>query len=847
MYMMITNILKAVAGVYLSATAFAVNAGTAATQTPDSVYLFAYSKPEGNSGLRFAWSQDNKKWDSVADSKSTSKSGYNFVSSDFGPWGSHKKMFEPVLYKDTNGWTAVWFVSDKRETLASAFSSDLIHWEPQRYAVGEDSDKPGFRGQRAGTVRSIELNGKRYTGTSFKVPHAVVAGLLKYVDERGVQSRLDAELMKDDGKRFSCLGNVRVSVNINPEQKPKDISDKLIGIFFEDISYGADGGLYAEMIQNRDFEYDFNENHKNGWGPEYSWQLKDLSGNKLKMYFDTIAPIHVNNPTYVKISDRKTPLKLTNTGYDGISVIKGETYRFSMFVRNSDGKGKIKFNVRLLNHDGKVAGIGCLTASGRGWQHIKTDIKAKESVTNGSIEIEIPANANCDLDMISLFPRNTYKGRENGLRKDLAEALESLHPKFVRFPGGCVAHGDGIDNIYDWKGSIGPIESRKPLRNIWNYHQSRGLGYHEYFLMCEDMQAEPLPVLAAGVPCQNSGRSYSGSHNEITSLGQQCGVPMEKMDEYVQDILDLIEYANGSVDSEWGRRRAEAGHPAPFNLKYIGIGNEDMITEVFEERFKYIHDILKEKHPEITIVGTVGPFYEGSDYVEGWKFARKENVAVVDEHYYVSPGWYLNHRDFYDSYDRSGPKVYLGEYASHLPDRKNTLETALTVALYLTDVERNGDVVEMTSYAPLLARKGHENWRPDLIFFTNDSVMLTPDYYVQQMYGQNSGTIYIPSLLKISEKDIDVAKRIGHSMVRDVKNGDLIIKIANLLPVGIDWTENFREFGVGNLNCKNIVLTGLPDEECTKPIVESVLIQDGDMNIKIAPYSFNVIRVPFSE
>lgn len=840
--MRLTKITAVAAGLLFPAATFAINLPVAPMPS-DSVTLFAYSKRDGGSGLRLAWSEDNKTWHSISDSGSESRSGYNFVSSDFGPWGSHKKMFEPVLYKMPGGWRAIWYVSDKRETLASADSEDLIHWRPQRYAAKADSCSLGFCGLKRGERKTVKLFGKYYTGTTHRVDRREVEYLQSFVDSKGELGRLESELMEDDANRFDKDERIEVSTKVSKEKAPKRISDKLIGIFFEDISNAADGGLYAELIQNRDFEYNEFENRKKGWCAAYAWSLTDRNGNEFELNIDTVNPIHPNNPHYIHVESPDRLLYLKNVGFDGICFRKGESYQFSMFARNRGKNVKTKFGIDLLSEEGDIVGNGYVEVRGDKWHEVDVDIKAVKTAEDGSIRISIPRDAECDMDMISLFPERTYKGRRNGLRADLAETLANLKPKFIRFPGGCVAHGDGIDNIYDWKGSIGPLESRKPFRNIWNYHQTRGLGYYEYFLMCEDMGAEPLPVLAAGVPCQNSGRPYGGSYNELTSLGQQGGIPMAEMDSYVQDILDLIEYANGSADTEWGRKRAEAGHPAPFNLKYIGIGNEDMITEVFEQRFKYINDVLKSEHPEITVVGTAGPFYEGSDYEEGWRFAKEEGVAIVDEHYYVSPGWYLNHRDFYDSYDRNGPKVYLGEYASHLPDRKNTLETALTVALYLTDVERNGDVVDMTSYAPLLAKKGHENWRPDMIFFTNDSIYLTPDYYVQQLYGQNSGSVYIPMDLVISNSREDVTKRIGHSVVKDDKTGDLIIKIANLTPMELDWNENLSDITEISGSQEMEVLSGNPSDECTKTRKESVFMKEGRIDVKVAPYSFNVIRL----
>ena len=453
--------------------------------------------------------------------------------------------------------------------------------------------------------------------------------------------------------------------------------------------------------------------------------------------------------------------------------------------------------------------------------------------------------------MISLFPQNTFKGHKNGLRADLAQTLADLHPRFVRFPGGCVAHGDGIDNIYDWKGSIGPLEARKPLRNLWGYHQTRGLGYFEYFRFCEDIGAEPLPVLAAGVPCQNSGTHShyadncpQGANKELMRYGQQGGIPMEEMPAYIQDVLDLIEYANGDARrTVWGRKRAEAGHPKPFNLKYIGIGNEDMITEVFEERFAMIYKAVREKHPEITVVGTVGPFYEGTDYAEGWRLATELGVPMVDEHYYVDPGWMIHNQDYYDRYDRTKSKVYLGEYAAHLPGRPNNIETALAEALYLTSVERNADVVEMTSYAPLLAKEGHTQWNPDLIYFNNTEVKPTVGYYTQQMYGQNAGTQYITSHITLSNGQEAVRKRVGVSVVKDEATGDHIVKLVNLLPVEVSSTVKLKGIDLQNPSAVKTLLTGDPKDKQARSVTSTFDIGGTEFPYTLPAYSFTVIRI----
>lgn len=451
-----------------------------------------------------------------------------------------------------------------------------------------------------------------------------------------------------------------------------------------------------------------------------------------------------------------------------------------------------------------------------------------------------------DMDMISLFPVNTFKGHKNGLRKDLAETLQNLKPKFLRFPGGCVAHGNGIDNIYDWKGSIGKLEERKPLYNLWGYHQTRGLGYYEYFQFCEDLGMEPLPVLAAGVPCQNSSRASRFTKNDMTRFGQQCGIPMDSLDAYIQDVLDLIEYANGPVTSTWGAKRAEAGHPEPFNLKYIGIGNEDMITEVFEERFNKINAAVKKAYPEIRVVGTVGPFYEGADYDEGWRLAKEQDVDLVDEHYYVDPAWLIYNQDYYDDYDRNGTKVYLGEWAAHLPGRPSNMETALAEALYLTSVERNADVVELSSYAPLLAKENHTQWRPDLIYFNNTEVKPTTDYHTMRLFGENAGDRYYNSTLDIATDNDKARVRVGASIVQDEETGRVVVKLVNMLPVGTTLDVDLAKIlnGTGTVTMERTVMSGTPAADKADIKVDTLTENSPKFTIDLSPYSFTVLSIP---
>lgn len=808
---------------FLSVFTAAMLSLSSQTQAAD---LFSYSTPDGKSGLRLAWRADkDSEWQSLGEN-------FNFLSSDFGPWGSYKLMYSPKLFINAADslWTCVFEASAKGDVISIATSDDLQKWYPQRYFASSSDLPRDMRAAVALTPDSMMVNGTMMKGYRQPIDMATVNRLQKFVADRKERAARFSQHAKDDASRFAGLKNVTFSATAEPANS-KQISDKLIGIFFEDINYAADGGLYGELLQNRDFEY-VPSDRKNdpSWNATHSWSSKGDGSFSIS----TENPIHPNNPHYGVINGAVT---LSNTGYDGITVKKGEKYRASIAIRTSS---PANLTVSLTTPDGSVIGKSIIKVKGNDeWTKYNTVIKASRSASDAVLNVGFPKGTDASVDMISLFPVNTFKGRENGMRQDLAHTLADMRPRFVRFPGGCVAHGNGIDNIYDWKGSVGPLEARKPLRNIWNYHQTRGLGYHEYFQFCEDLGAEPLPVLAAGVPCQNSGLPGHHSHDALTTYGQQCGIPMDEMDAYVQDVLDLIEYANGDVTTTWGAKRAEAGHPEPFNLKYLGIGNEDLISEVFVPRFKMIYDSVRSHYPEIIVVGTVGPFYEGADYDAGWKLAEELNIPMVDEHYYVDPAWMIHNQDYYDNYRRNATKVYLGEYAAHLPGRPNNMETALAEALYLTSVERNADVVEMTSYAPLLAKKGNTQWRPDLIYFTNDSVMTTTDYQVQKMYGNNSGTRYIPAPLKVNSSDSNVTNRVGMSVVLDENTGEYIVKLVNLLPVEATGNVDLTPLGVTAKQVTGQILTGEPTDTKTVPETTTITLP----NVTLPPYSFILFRV----
>ncbi len=841
---------------------------------PDSAYLFAYTTEKHNNtgGLHYAWSVDNENWHGIGPE-------FRFLFSDFGAWGSQKKMINPFLFQDESGlWHCLWTLNNEIGQFAHTSTTDLHTWMSQSYPevmengnvldleVSFDANKKNYlitwlsdlegekkffkttttdfknytvtekalNSERLNARKNILLEGEKQTGVIVEIPWEKIDGLIKWQQWSRFHEEERADNTSKDPLRFKDLKTVQAAVTLFPE-KSKTISDMLIGVFFEDINYAADGGLYAELVQNRGFEYKLSDKkgRDKSWNAYKSWSL---SGDEATFTIDSVSPLHENNKNYAVLDIKKAGAALVNEGFNGIPVTENEKYNFSAFAKSLLGdKGKIL--VRLNDENGNIIGEGTTKNISGKWKKFELQITANKTAENAKLEVVPQFSGKVALDMISLFPQNTFKQRKNGLRADLAQVIADMHPRFIRFPGGCVAHGDGIQNIYHWNRTVGPLESRVPQRNIWNYHQSAGLGYFEYFQFCEDVGAEPLPVLAAGVPCQNSS---------TCGHGQQGGIPMCDMDEYVQEVLDLIEWANGDKSTKWGKIRAEAGHPEPFNLKYIGIGNEDLITDIFEERFTMIFNIVREKYPEITVIGTVGPFYTGSDYVEGWKLATKLDVPMVDEHYYQPPGWFIHNQDFYDRYDRSKSKVYLGEYAAHLPGRPNNIETALSEALYLTSVERNADVVTMTSYAPLLAKEGFTQWNPDLIYFNNTEVKPTVGYYVQKLFGQNVGETYIPSQISLSNRNEAVKKRVAMSVVRDSKTNDIIVKMVNLLPAPVESAIDLSGLNILEQTAEISVLKGNPADRKARP-EEAEIVVSKNFDYTLPAYSFSVVRIKSSK
>ena len=576
---------------------------------------------------------------------------------------------------------------------------------------------------------------------------------------------------------------------MNAPKGGKAISDELLGIFFEDISSSADGGLYAELIQNGSFE--FSPAEKDGWGAGTAWKQVRPGHSLGTLDVRKDNGIHAYNPTYMRLHTERVKeysdykgwkgYGIENEGFSGISVKSGAIYDFSVFLRNY-GQAK-QIRIALVEPQGwgkdpKLLAEAFITADAKNWQKYNAVLVPNADCKKAALQILVLTLGDIDVDMVSLMPQDTYKG--HGLRKDLAQALEDLQPKFMRFPGGCVVHGggDGFWDTYRWKTTIGPKEQRKGLKNTWGYHQSMGLGFYEYFQFCEDLGMEPVPILPSGVSCQGA----NGGWNMWPTQAQDV-VPMSEMDEWVSEAIDLIEWANGDpATNKWAKMRADAGHPKPFNLKYLGIGNEEKISPEFSERFKYIYERVTKAHPEIIIVGTAGPgsHPKNPDFEAGWKLAEELDMPIIDEHYYEKDSFFLSKRQ-YDSYPRTRKtKVYLGEYAA----KDKRLIDALAEGLYLLHVERNGDVVCMTSYAPLFAKKDATNWNPDLIYFDNERPYLTCSYYVQQMFGQSSGQYYYGDCVQfkgdaagIEQPQVDV--HYGQSVVLNVKKRKLYVKLVN--------------------------------------------------------------------
>jgi len=548
-----------------------------------------------------------------------------------------------------------------------------------------------------------------------------------------------------------------------------EIQPTMYGLFFEDINYAADGGLYAELVKNRSFEF---PQHLMGWKSFGKVTVKDD------------GPFE-RNPHYVRLAYAGHPHKQTgldNEGFFGIGVSRDAEYRFSVWARIPDGKEAGKIRVELVDTksmgEQQAFATATLDIDSKEWKEYQVVLKSPVTNPKAVLRIFLASPQTVDLEHISLFPVDTWKGHENGLRKDLAQALADLKPGIFRFPGGCIVEGTDLATRYNWKNSVGPVENRPLNENRWqytfahrfypDYYQSYGLGFYEFFQLSEEIGAEPLPVLSCGLACQ------------FQNPNADAHVPVGQLQDYIQDALDLIEFANGDATTTWGKLRADMGHPAPFNLKFIGIGNEQWGSE-YPEHLEPFVKAIREAYPDIKIVGSSGPDSEGKQFDYLWPEMKRLKADLVDEHFYRPESWFLSQGARYDGYDRKGPKVFAGEYACHGKGKKwNHFHASLLEAAFMTGLERNADIVHMATYAPLFAHVEGWQWRPDLIWYDNLRSVRSVSYYVQQLYGLYKGTHVLP--LTMDKRAVTGAEGqdgLFASAVVDKDKNQYIVKVAN--------------------------------------------------------------------
>ncbi len=557
--------------------------------------------------------------------------------------------------------------------------------------------------------------------------------------------------------------NTPAELELDTKKMGAAIQSTMYGIFFEDINFGADGGLYAELVKNRSF--DFPQNLM-GWRTAGNVRIR------------TDNPPFPNNPAYLQLAppDHKNRVTaIENEGFRGIGFKKDETYRFSVWAKREKPGAEQKLRIEFIGSHNDPIGKGELLIDSDSWKLYEITIKSQITEPQGRLRIFFAGQGSVCIDHVSLFPTDTWKGRKNGLRKDLAQALYDLNPGVFRFPGGCIVEGTDLETRYDWKKSVGPVENRALNQNRWNYtskrhdfdyYQTYGMGFYELFLLSEDIGAEPLPVVSVGLACQ------------FENTEEHAHVPVAELAPYVQDALDLIEFANGPSSSTWGKVRTEMGHPAPFNLKFIGIGNEQWGKE-YPERLEVFVKAIRAKYPNIKIIGNSGPGPEGERFNSLWDEMKRLKVDLVDEHYYRPPQWFLENASRYDSYNRKAPAVFAGEYACHDREdgKENNYLSALSEAAFMTGLERNADIVHMCTYAPLFAHVDAWQWKPDMIWFDNLSCVKTPNYYVQQMYGTHAGT-HVMSLTW-NQKPVAGQEGLYASAVYDANEKCFILKVLN--------------------------------------------------------------------
>lgn len=638
------------------------------------------------------------------------------------------------------------------------------------------------------------------------------------------------------------LSEAQKTLQVNVAAAKADIQPTMWGVFFEDINQGADGGIYAELVKNRSFEF---------FRPLMGWTVQRKNFTEGDLLVVNRGDDKPANPRFLRATVKqaaKGDLGLTNEGFKGMGVKQGLRYDFSVMYRQA--APGVKLHVELVDSAGKLLGntVVDLPQSGADWHTAKASFNATATEAKGRMNLWFEGNGVVDLDMISLFPSDTWKGRPGGMRADMIQLLADMKPGFIRFPGGCIVEGYDLSQRYRWKNTIGPLEDRQLIINRWNfefahrpapdYFQTFGLGFFEYFQLAEDIGAEPLPILNAGMACQFNSAEL---------------VPLEDLDPYVQDALDLIEFANGDANTKWGAVRARLGHPAPFNLKYLGVGNENWGPQ-YIERLKVFTKALKEKYPNIKLVNSSGtdPNGERFDYLN--TELRKMNADIIDEHYYRRPEWFLQNARRYDNYPRNGSKVFAGEYAAQTDkvvsvNNKNSWQAAIAEAAFMTGLERNADVVNMASYAPLFAHAEGWQWTPDMIWVDNLRAYGTPNYYVQKLYSLNKGNKVVPITLN---KDVVAGQdSLYASAALDTKTNEVIIKLVNVSNKAQDVSLNLqgvkKPAAQGTLtvlqsNDPNAVNT-LDQPQNLVPKESAIVVKGRSVKLEAKPYSFSVVRI----
>jgi alpha-L-arabinofuranosidase len=627
---------------------------------------------------------------------------------------------------------------------------------------------------------------------------------------------------------------------VKANQTKGTIQPTMWGIFFEDINLAADGGVYAELVKNRSFEFA---------SPMMGWrEIKEVGGNGSVLVMNREGT-NRNNPRFIRatVTSDRGRFGLSNEGFRGMGIKANHQYEFSVLAKPTKGS-QVAIKVTLVNAKGEPIGSYSFTPTSEDWTKYNGTITATETDPKCSFNTWFAGKGSIDIDMISLFPKDTWKNRPGGMRVDLVQLLADLKPGFLRFPGGCIVEGRELATRYQWKNTVGDVDQRKVIVNRWNtefrhrptpdYYQSFGLGFFEYFQLAEDIGAEPLPILNCGMACQFNTAEV---------------VPTNQLDPYIQDALDLIEFANGSTATKWGKLRAGMGHPLPFNLKMLGMGNEQWGPQ-YIERYVVFSKAIKAKYPNMKLVNSVGPDPEGERFDFLNDTLRKMKADFLDEHYYRSPEWFTQNARRYDNYDRQGPKIFAGEYAAQSvqtvsPDNKNNWKCALSEAAFMTGLERNADVVNMASYAPLFAHVEGWQWTPNLIWFDNLNSYGTPDYYVQKLFSNNKGTNIIP--FTQNNEVIAGQDSIYASAVVDRRTNEIVLKIVNT-----DDREQKREIvfeGASSLAGTAMLtvlkagalddMNSLTDPVKIKPTDQQIPLAGKTVSMTLAPYSVNVVRV----